>query len=275
MKVAKSQQGSNGAAATTVEREAPVNPLDLVIRATEEADRIASDYRSKAEDEGATCLRRAMLLADAIESLNRAISPEIVAKLVRLQGSKLGFRTDKDREGGYDTQTVKRCVIEGLLRGVFPVGNEINIIAGSCYVTKEGYERLVGEIPGLTDLDVIPGVPVLEGGAFRCRVAVRWKMYGLPNSLKGADGGEGRVFPLIAHGKESVDALQGKARRKALAAVHFLLTKSPQSQADALSDAPEAQGPSASMTPTGSRTEQLIEALRENLLVFQRMKLTR
>lgn len=244
--------------------------LESIIKATEAVDTIASNYRRCAGNESMGRLIRSMLLADTIEALEKALTPEIMARLVRLQGSRLGFLTDKDKTSGYDAQTIKRCVIEGLIRGVFPLMNELNIIAGNCYVTKEGYERLVGELPGLTDLDVATGTPVVQNGQMACRVAVRWKMHNVPNSLKGADGAEGRTFAIITHGKESVDAVQGKAKRKALAAVHFLLTKSEQSAADLTGDVPSVEAiETAKIEEAQTRASQLTSVLRSRMEAMQ------
>lgn len=225
--------------------QAEPSALDAVLAATERAEVIASDYRHRADDPTLGRLRRAMLLSDTVNALERALTPEIMARLMRLMNTRLGFKTDRGpgtrQPEPYDQATVKRCVIDGLIRGVFPVGNEMNIISGECYVTQEGYTRLVSEVEGLTDLDVAPGVPVAQGGQLCCRVAVRWRVNGVPDSLRGADGSEGRAFPIISYQGSTPDNVMGKAKRKALAAVHFLLTRSAQSQRDAAADAPDPE----------------------------------
>ena len=72
---------------------------------------------------------RAFQMAAGIRMLKAAITKEMMADLMDLQGSPLGFRTDKDKDGGYPEAVVKECAIEAALRGAYWVGNEFNIIA--------------------------------------------------------------------------------------------------------------------------------------------------
>ncbi|MFK5282891.1 hypothetical protein ACI3PL_25325, partial [Lacticaseibacillus paracasei] len=67
-----------------------------------------------------------------------------------LQGNRLGFKTDKDKSGGYPESVVKNCLIEAVLLGIQPTGNQFNIIAGNMYPTKEGCGYLLNNFKGLS-----------------------------------------------------------------------------------------------------------------------------
>src|SRR5262249_34743664 len=132
----------------------------------------------------------------------------------------LGFQTDKDQQGGYAEPAVKEALVEAMLLGVFPVGGEFAIISGRVYITRQGFERLVREIDGLTDLEVVPGVPAQHNGETCVGVAARWRCRGVPCELSDGDGKVGRVFPVRINKAMGVDAVIGKAKRKALAAIY-------------------------------------------------------
>ena len=133
-------------------------------------DSIADRYY--AEINGATGhLRRALLLAKGIKALEAALTDDVMTLVMSLQGSELGFLTDKDKDGGYPKDTVKRCLVTALLSGIYPVRNEFNIIAGKCYIAQTGYRRKVNEVPGLTDFQLTPGVPNAAAGGAVVQIA--------------------------------------------------------------------------------------------------------
>jgi hypothetical protein len=66
-----------------------------------------------------------------------------------LQGSNLGFKTDKDKTGGYSEAEVKTCLIDAVLLGLQPTGNEFNIIASQMYPTGVGFGALIKTTPRL------------------------------------------------------------------------------------------------------------------------------
>jgi hypothetical protein len=212
-------QQQSAATATTETKEEPAILDQVLAKTCESLDRVASRYAS-AMHEVQGRITRAMILADGIEKLRSMITGPLMDRVMKLQGSKLGFKTDKDKDGGYPAGVVKECLIEALLRGVYPVGNEFNVIVGQCYVTKEGYQRLVREIPGLTDLEESPGTPVLHNGQTVVRYACRWRYQGRRYELTDPEGKPGRVIPIRVNQGLGVDAMLGKAQRKALKAVY-------------------------------------------------------
>ncbi len=113
-------------------------------------------------------MAKAIILSRAVQTLRSLMTDKIMDDVMLLMNSPLGFKTDrppgaKDKEGRdiplYNKHQVRDVMVQALIRGFRFTGNEINIIAGQFYGTKEGYERLLDDLPGLTDLRVDVGVP--------------------------------------------------------------------------------------------------------------------
>ncbi len=118
-------------------------------------------------------------------------------------------------------------IVQALLRGLQPVGNQINVIAGNLYVTKEGYERLLREFPGLSRLSIEIGVPATigEGALVPCRAS--WSLDGQQDLLvceKGTDA-DYRI-PIRVNKSMGVDAIIGKAKSKLYRRIYERLTGS-------------------------------------------------
>lgn len=161
---------------------------------------------------------QAVQMAHGISAMRQALSEQLVQTVIMpLQGSPLGFLTDKDKDGGYGALVVRDCAIDAMLRGFRIVGNEMNIISGRFYGTKAGYSRLVSEYPGLTDLVLQPGVPqnVGDKGALVPYVAT-WRLGGkemMIRCIQEKDGTDLRIPVKVNSGMGS-DAVIGKAERK-------------------------------------------------------------
>lgn len=172
-------------------------------------------------------LQQAIAMAQGIQIMRQALTIEVVERLLMpLQGSPLGFRTDKDTGQGYDPATVRDCAIEAMIRGFNVVGNEFNIIAGRAYFTREGLDRKVAEFPGVTDFEFDIGVPHAasdKGSLVPCRA--KWKLNDIPGEIicelsKDADGNViDRRIPVRVNGGMGADAVLGKAKRKLFARV--------------------------------------------------------
>lgn len=170
--------------------------------------------------DGANRLKQGLLMAAGIRALKSLLSDAVMQDIMLLQGTRLGFRTDKDnvardKEGntGYPVEVVRNCVIEALLNGVYVVGNQFNIIAGGTYITKEGFTQKLEDFPGLTDLELDPEVPRMAGekGAI-VKYSARWKLNGQPSELI-------REIPVKVNSGMGADAILGKAERKIRAAI--------------------------------------------------------
>lgn len=162
--------------------------------------------------------QQAFKMAAGIRELRALITSAAMKDIMQLQNTALGFRTDK-AQGGYPEEVVKDCVIEASLRGLRPVGNEFNIISGRCYVTKEGFARLVREFPGMTDLQMLPGVPRMKDGGALVLYRATYSLDGVPVTIE-------RDIPVKVNNGMGADAILGKATRKMLCAVYERLTGS-------------------------------------------------
>ena len=204
------------AVANKVERPT-VNPPT----ALEQLEHLAEQYALTAlETKGR--FERAVMVAEGIQALQKAVTP-ILARIMPLQNTSLGFLTDNKQ--GYSAEIVRDCLIEATLRGVYPVGNEFNIISGRCYITRNGYSRLVRELEGLTDLKLLPGVPKMSSGGAVVPFRATWKYLGR------GDGLEAEI-PVKMNTGMGVDALLGKAHRKMLARIYGQVTGSEHSDGE-------------------------------------------
>ena len=155
----------------------------------------------------------AITVANAMVSIRAALVPELMAPIMALQNTRLGFKCDKN----YDIETVKNALIEATLRGVRPVGNEFNIIAGQCYITKEGFGRLLREIPGLQYM-ITPGVPKMRSDReAEAPVVIEWKYNGNAERRE-------MTFLIRVNSGMGADAITGKATRKSRAWLYNYLT---------------------------------------------------
>jgi hypothetical protein len=159
---------------------------------------------------------RASVLACAIIDLRQAVRAYLPI-LQQLQGSRLGFRTDKDKDGGYPAPVLIDCAIEAAIRGARWTGNEFNILAGGCYLTKEYWSRQVNSLEGLTDLDLNPNVPELVNGRVVVEYVATWQYNGTPGRMV-------RRIPIIVRHNQTDDATLGKAEARILKAIHRRLT---------------------------------------------------
>lgn len=160
----------------------------------------------------------AIQMAQGITQLKTLLKP-YVSDLRPLMGSPLGFLTDMDSRGGYDDETILNCVTEGLLRGVLPINNEMNIIARRLYITKNGYRKLLMEYEGFSNLKLRPSVPVMKTNGCVVVYTATWLLHGQPQSLE-------REIPVRINTGQGADVVLGKAERKMLAAIYAQITGS-------------------------------------------------
>lgn len=178
-------------------------------------------------------MQKAIMLAQGVQAMRAALTDEVVNRLfMPLQGTRLGFRTDKDTGDGYPITVVRECLIEAMIRGFQPVGNEFNIIAGNAYFTKEGFERKLSELEGLTDLAFHPGVPVLKDGGALVPYRVTYCYNGVAGEVKrdlvqaeDKSVSDQRI-PVKVNNGMGADGIMGKAKRKLMAQLYDKLTGS-------------------------------------------------
>lgn len=150
---------------------------------------------------------KAYLIAHAAGELKKLLNDEYMKPIMDLQGNKLGFKTDKDNNGGYPKDVVKNCLIEAVLTGVQPFGNQFNIIAGNCYITKEGFGYLLKNIKGL-QYEIIPELPRINAQSAAVVMNIEWTIGGVTKNKK-------LDIPIKVNQYMGADAVIGKATRKA------------------------------------------------------------
>jgi len=198
-------------------------------------------------------LSRAVATSTALQRARKLVTQKFLDDYVMpLMNSPLGFMTDKTGAKGntdlYRPGDLVEPVVEALIRGFNIAGNEMNVISGRFYGAQNGYRRLVREIPGLTDLEEIPGSPVAENGNTSVRFIVRCKINGKEWFLKNEKGEPGRKFTIRVNAGMGPDAILGKAARKALKAAYEELTGTKITESD---DPEPKEGAEAAPIPTG------------------------
>lgn len=192
-------------------------------------DKIGRDYRDKMSSDGLGMLSKAIVTGQGIQLMMHALDDTVMELFMPLMNTPLGFMTDRGpqarddkNKAPYSRQEVRVVLCHALLNGVFPFGNEFNIIASRLYVTKEGYERKVREIPGLTDLRFSPGTPEqLTPHAHRMRARVTWNLDGVEQFLPDEKGQKAPcVFIIPSNSYLGPDGIAGKCKRKALKRVY-------------------------------------------------------
>jgi hypothetical protein len=156
-----------------------------------------------------------------------------IEAIMPLVDTHLGFRTDSDR---YTNEQLTGFVVDCLLHNDSLVGNEVNLIKGKRFVTKEGWIRKLKDLGAIgilptaftpTDVDVRQGektttvsarVPVIAKCWFRGREYVV-KCIELPE-------GDARILvDGMANTKQAaIVQAKGKAEARALAKLHAMLT---------------------------------------------------
>ena len=183
----------------------------------------------------------ALDVAKGIEDLRALFSqPEIQARVVALQDTPLGFRTDRDpkvknkKTEQYNTpypyDVVRDAVIEAGLRGLQLVGNQFNIISGRFYGTKEGFEFLIRKLPTVSDFRPVIGVPQNRPGGVLIECSATWSQNGKPTEYR-------VVIPVKGDDYSSADQLIGKATRKLLSRCYAIMTGNAVPEGDAADDA--------------------------------------
>lgn len=223
-------------------------------------------------------MQKAAVLAMGMEAMRAALTQQIIEKLfVPLRGTRLGFRTDRDQtdKPPYGIDVLRECLIDAMIRGFQPVGNEFNIIAGNAYFTKEGFERKLRELEGLTDLAFNPGVPQMKDGGALVPYRVTYNYKGARGEIvrdlvKNADGSVTDMrIPVRSNSGMGVDAILGKAKRKIMGQLWDRLTGSKIStpdgdvldvQGEAVSDEATATTPPDQQKPA---TEQKADELAD------------
>ena len=159
--------------------------------------------------------------ANGIAQIEAMLTDDLMAPIMKLQGSSIGFRTDKDDKGGYPAPVVRQCFIEATLRGLAPVGNEWNIIADRCYVTKEGMGKLLANL-GVKYM-ITPGVTKITPPVATQPMTIAWRDKEGKQRKETVEFAVRFTEAMQAKGV-GIDAIIGKATKKARAWLYQLIT---------------------------------------------------
>ena len=131
-------------------------------------NQITTEFR-ETEAEMANHFMVAALKANAIRQMKKILTDEFV-KVIKdnLENTKLGFKTDR-KEGGYPLETIRRCLIECALNGIYWHGNEFNILADNFYITREGFFGKMSRDPRFKNIKLStvgfhPSLPLQDQG---------------------------------------------------------------------------------------------------------------
>lgn len=213
---------------------------------------------------------RAYLLADATGKLKALLTPQYMKPIMDLQGNRLGFKTDKDngqggaKGPGYSEEVVKNCIIEAVLTGVQPVGNQFNIIAGNCYITKEGFGHLLANIAGLS-YTLVPALPRIKDTSAAIVMTIEWSIDG-KNFKKEID------FPIKVNQYMGADAVIGKATRKARAWLYNTITGSEIADGDVMDVEAKVVASTLNDQPVVLEDLQLLFDLKREFLSVDELK---
>lgn len=210
------------------------------------AQRLNNSVLSVISAEKLMGFEKAYLIASAAGELKRLLTTEYMRPIMDLQGNRLGFKTDKDlnkdgsKGSGYPEEVVKNCLIEAVLMGVQPFGNQFNIIAGNSYVTKEGFGFLLLNHKGLY-YEITPELPRINADKSSAAIAmnIEWSIDGGTTKTKKID------LPIKMNAYMGPDAVIGKATRKARAWLYNTITGS---------EIPEGDTYDAEVTVVSSKT---------------------
>lgn len=158
---------------------------------------------------------RALATANAVNTLRDLLTEDVMKNVMQLQNNALGFLTDR-RDAPYSVNVVRDCLIEAVLQGVSPVGNEFNIISGRAYITKAGMRRKLANVPGLS-YTITPGLPKTADKGAAIVMTIDWTLNGKT---------EHKELPLAVRVNAGMgtDAIIGKATRKAAAWLYDAVT---------------------------------------------------
>lgn len=187
---------------------------------------VATDFRqicTQDDNSPITAIQRSM----AMQQLRELLTPEIIQPVLSLQGNPLGFKTDKDFErgrdkdgnrikgSGYGADVVRDVFIYALGKGARMIGNEVNILAGNPYLTKEYFLRRLNEVLGAENWKITHAIPHIVNSGGKTGAIVKSKVW-WRDSATGNKGSEHEIeFAIKGDEYASADAYCGKADRKA------------------------------------------------------------
>ena len=163
-----------------------------------------------------------------VKLLRDALTDEVMNEVfMPLMNTKIGFLTDRDpskpdKKTGqpptpYPVPVVRDCLIDALAMGLMPTGNQMNILAGRMYPTKEGYSALLSRlgVKYICEVGLDESEPTAK--AARIQVVINYSYNGEKSKIA-------TVATVKKDGYSSLDQLRGKAERRGKKILYEYLT---------------------------------------------------
>ena len=221
------------------------NPQERMVNICREADKL------QITQDLAINVANSFTAANVMLALRETMTDQVVERYFRpLAGQKFGFRTDRNN---YPTEVLRSCIIDAILLGLAPTGNQFNIISGNCYPTKEGYTNLLKKIGVEYKIEILPNTSQDNSYAIMpCRVTYT---YGTAKNVK---WDKDIVIP--KKGNENYDLLAGKANKRIKQALYEYLTGTDWGYSDDEIVVEAANRPAQQQQPQVQPQAQVVEA---------------
>ena len=178
------------------------------------------DYSVEASKQSRDSIAAQMVELAASDNMAALVNgcPGFVKMLMRAQGT--GFKTDRDRDGGYQQAVVVRCFLDAAAQGLPATHNCWNIIGGNMYVTISGCKLKLDRMGVAYECTPLPPVatrsePGHKENSVRTIVTEPVELSWVDTA--GIKGKKTLTFEIIQNSGMGQDAVAGKATRKALA----------------------------------------------------------
>lgn len=191
-------------------------------------DRTSQACSRQLVEAGANEAVKALIVARSIKQFRSLLSESVMSDIMELMNSPLGFKTDRPNNKNpscYSLSVVRDCVVQAFMRGLRVTGNEINIIAENLYVTKEGFERLLSELDGMTNLKIQIGVPQTSEAGALVPARAEWVYHGVADGIVWEKEATADYrIPIRVNSAMGIDAILGKAKSKVLRNIYARAT---------------------------------------------------
>jgi len=179
-----------------------------------------------------------LVTAALMRRLLDTLTDDVLLPIQSLQGTPLGFLTDKDsvvrdpktRATGYGLDAIKIVTAQALAAGARLIGNEVNIIGGKMYLTKQFAKRQLDENPDITELDWHDGgFEMIDERTAAVPMWATWRQNGKVQRaellVQERDGKkyDERIKVRVNKGMGH-DAVIGKAEKRLFAYIHKIAT---------------------------------------------------
>lgn len=206
--------------------QAAVMPMNAALQAAQEKFVLAATQASQLKI--VNNFGAAFTAVGVVKLLREALTDEVMNEVfMPLMNTKIGFLTDRDpskvdKKTGqapepYPTPVVRDCLIDALAMGLMPTGNQMNILAGRMYPTKEGYSALLSRLGVKYICEVGLDESDPQAKAARIQVVINYSYNGEKSKIA-------TVATVKKDSYSTLDQLRGKAERRGKKILYEYLT---------------------------------------------------